>query len=217
LHVIACPECDLLQEQPALPPGRRLRCHRCRCFLASRPSGPADLSLALACTAAVVYVVANLLPLMDLSVVGRFASTTIAGGALEMWMEGQMITAVLVAFCAVIAPGTYIALVLLLLLASRRSPVPEWVGEMLRWVHYLQTWSMVEVMLLGILVALVKIAELATVTPGIGMYAIGALVLLLPAIQRSLDVDALWRRVQWASGANASSAASTSSGPEHAR
>jgi paraquat-inducible protein A len=154
---------------------------------------------------------------MDLSVVGRFASTTIAGGALEMWMEGQMITAVLVAFCAVIAPGTYIALVLLLLLASRRSPVPEWVGEMLRWVHYLQTWSMVEVMLLGILVALVKIAELATVTPGIGMYAIGALVLLLPAIQRSLDVDALWRRVQWASGANASSAASTSSGPEHAR
>jgi len=217
LHVIACPECDLLQELPPLPPGRRLRCSRCRCFLASRPAGPPDLSLALACTAAVAYVVANLLPLMDLSVVGRFASTTIAGGAYEMWLEGQMITAVLVAFCAVIAPGTYIAFVLALLLASRRSPVPEWVGEAMRWVGHLQTWSMVEVMLLGILVALVKIAELATVTPGIGMYAIGALVLLLPAIQRTLDVDALWQRVPWASAPNASSPARAGSGPEFSR
>jgi paraquat-inducible protein A len=154
---------------------------------------------------------------MDLSVVGRFASTTIPGGAYEMWLQGQMITAVLVAFCAVIAPGTYIAFVLVLLLASRRSPVPEWVGEALRWVGHLQTWSMVEVMLLGILVALVKIAELATVTPGIGMYAIGALVLLLPAIQRTLDVDALWQRVQWASAPNASSPAPASSGPESVR
>jgi paraquat-inducible protein A len=196
----ACPECDLLQKLPPLAPGGRLRCVRCRCELASRPSGHADLSLALTCTAAVAYLLANLIPLMDLSVVGRFASTTIAGGAYEMWLEGQTITAVLVAFCAVIAPGFYILFALVLLLAARRSPVPQWVGEMLRWVHHLQIWSMVEVMLLGILVALVKIAELATVTPGMGLYAMGALVLLIPAIMRTLDVDAVWQRVRWVDG-----------------
>ena len=145
-----------------------------------------------------MYLVANLLPLMSLSVVGRSASTTIIGGAFEMWQQGQMVTAVLVLFCAVIAPGCYIGFVLVLLLGSRRSPVPEWVGEILRWVHHLQIWSMLEVMLLGILVALVKIAELATVTPDFGLYAIGALVVLIPAIQRTLDVDALWERVRWA-------------------
>jgi paraquat-inducible protein A len=197
-ELTACPECDLLQRLPPLALGSRLRCARCRCVLASRPSGHSDLPLALACTAALVYLVANLLPLMGLSVVGRSASTTIIGGAFEMWQQGQMVTAVLVLFCAVIAPGCYIGFVLVLLLGSRRSPVPDWVGEILRWVHHLQIWSMLEVMLLGILVALVKIAELATVTPDFGLYAIGTLVVLIPAIQRTLDADALWERVRWA-------------------
>jgi paraquat-inducible protein A len=168
------------------------------------------VSLALACTAAIAYILANLLPMMDLSVVGRFATTTIAGGALEMWIEGQIIVAVLVLFCAVIAPGCYILFMLTLLLALRRSPVPQWVGEMLRWVRYLQIWSMLEVMLLGVLVALVKIAELATVTPGMGMYAFGSLVLLLPAIMQTFDIDAAWRRITWVDGEMPSRTAHTS-------
>jgi paraquat-inducible protein A len=55
-----------------------------------------------------------------------------------------------------------------------------------------------EVMILGILVALIKIAELATVEAGIGMYAVGALVFLFPAIMVTFDEDEIWRRVQWA-------------------
>ena len=68
---------------------------------------------------------------------------------------------------------------LAVLLAARRPPAPRWVGELLRWAEAMQPWSMIEVMMLGILVALIKIAELATVEPGIGMYAVGALVVLL--------------------------------------
>jgi paraquat-inducible protein A len=138
------------------------------------------------------------MPMMDLSVVGRFASTTIPSGTVAMWMAGQRATAVLVAFCAVIAPGFYIASMLTLLLALRRSPVPVWAGEILRWIGYLRIWSMSEVMMLGVLVALVKIAELATVTPGVGMYALGALVLLIPAVMTTFDSSAAWRRASWA-------------------
>ena len=68
--------------------------------------------------------------------------------------------------------GGYLAVHADLLLAARRTPPPHWVGEMLRWAHHFQMWSMLEVMMLGILVALIKIAELATVEPGIGMYAV---------------------------------------------
>jgi paraquat-inducible protein A len=137
---------------------------------------------------------------MDLSVVGRSASTTIAGGAYEMWMQGEQIVGVLVAFCAVIAPGGYILFMLTLLLAARRSPPPAWIGEMLRWVHHFQMWSMLEVMMLGILVALIKIAQLATVEAGVGMYAIGALMLLFPAIMVTFDDRELWQRVEWVDG-----------------
>jgi paraquat-inducible protein A len=74
------------------------------------------------------------------------------------------------------------------------------VGELLRWASHFQVWSMLEVMMLGILVALVKIAELATVDAGIGMYAVGALMILFPAIAVSFDVDDLWQRIEWADG-----------------
>ena len=116
---------------------------------------------------------------MGLSVVGRHASTTIAGGAYDMWVQGQAMTAMIVAFCAVIAPAGYILFMLTVLLAVRRPPAPQWVGEMLRWADFMRPWSMNEVMMLGILVALIKIAELATVDAGIGMYAVGALVIAL--------------------------------------
>jgi paraquat-inducible protein A len=148
-------------------------------------------------TAAVVFVIANTTRLMDLSVFGRSASTTIIGGAYEMWKEGQQITGILVLFCAVIAPGGYIAFMLTLLLGARRNPVPLWVGAMLRWVHHFETWSMLEVMMLGILVALIKIAQLATVQAGIGMYAVGTLILLFPAIVVTFDIRELWQRLEW--------------------
>jgi paraquat-inducible protein A len=196
-ETVACPDCDLLQRLPPMAPGNRERCARCGRLLAIRPGVPADLPLALAWAAAMAYLVANLLPMMDLSVVGRFASTTIAGGALQMWREGQLLTAVLVLFCAVLAPGVYILFTVTLLLALRRTPPPSWVGEMLRWTSHLQVWSMGEVMMLGVLVALVKIAELATVTPGMGMFAFGAVILLLPAISLTFDVRAAWARVAW--------------------
>jgi paraquat-inducible protein A len=197
---VACPDCDLLQRMPPLPPGEKAHCARCHRLLAKQPSGPRDLPLALTVAAAIVFVVANVMPLMDLSVVGRVASTTIVGGAYVMWLEGQRITGVLVLFCALIAPGSYLLFMLTLQLAARRSPVPRWVSEMLRWVHHFQMWSMLEVMLLGILVALIKIAELATVQAGIGMYAVGALVLLFPAIMVTFDPRELWQKVVWADG-----------------
>ena len=197
---VACPDCDLLQRIPPLPPGGKARCLRCGAQLAKQPAVPSDLPLALTVAAAILFLVANTSPLMNLSVVGRTASTTIAGGAYQMWLQGEEITGVLVAFCAVIAPGGYLLFMLTLLLAARRSPAPYWVGEMLRWVSHFQIWSMLEVMLLGILVALIKIAELATVDAGIGMFAVGALVLLIPAIAVNFNEREVWQRVQWVDG-----------------
>jgi paraquat-inducible protein A len=198
METVACPDCDLLQHVPELPPGGKARCARCGRILASRPSDPIDRPLALSIAALLALIIANTAPLMGLSVVGRHASTTIIGGAYEMWVQGQEVTALVVAFCAVIAPAGYMLFVLTVLLGARRSPAPRWVGEMLRWSDSMRPWSMMEVMLLGILVALIKIAELATVTAGIGMYAVGALVLLFPAIMVSFDPAEIWRRVEWA-------------------
>ena len=215
METIACPDCDLLQRLPELPPGGKARCSRCGYIVATRAADPLDRPLAFTMTALIVLIIANTAPLMRLSAVGRHASTTIIGGAYDMWMQGQEATAVVVAFCAVIAPAGYLFFMLTVLLAARRPPAPQWVGEMLRWANSMRPWSMNEVMLLGILVALVKIAELATVDPGVGMYAVGALVLLFPAIMATFDPSEVWNRVQWAHEETASrvSLAAPTGGP----
>ena len=203
---VACRGCDLLQRIPVLTPGGKARCVRCNQLLATAPTDPLDRPLALALAAAIVLVIANVTPLMSLNAEGREATTTLSGGAIRMWLQGSEITAVIVGFCAVVAPACYIASLLTVLLLVRRPPAPHWVGMLLRWADRLRPWSMNEVLLLGMLVALTKIAQLATVIPGPAMYAIGALVLLLPAIMSSFDARAVWRRIAWAAPAAATGA-----------
>lgn len=205
--LIACQECDLLQRIPPLPVGGKARCARCDFVLAARPTDPLQLPLILTLTALIVFIVANAMPLMDLAAVGRYASTTILGGARQMWLDGERITAVVVVFCAVIAPACHLLLMLVVLLAARRPPLPHWSGELLRWGLHMQPWAMYDVMLLGILVALIKIAELATVNPGVGMYAMGLLAVLLPAIAVTFDAREVWKRVAWKHGDDQAAAA----------
>ena len=129
---------------------------------------------------------------------GRHTSTTILGGAWQMWVQGEGLTALVVAFCAVVAPGSYVLCLLVILIMVRHPPAPRRLGTVLRWADALQPWAMVEVMMLGMLVALVKIADLATVEAGIALYAVGVLLLLFPAIAVSLDLAMIWGRITWA-------------------
>ena len=196
-HLHACHGCDLLQRIPALEPGGKARCARCNELLAVHPKHALDAPLALSAAAAVLLVIANACPLMTLSVAGRTATTTLAGGAYEMWMQGSEITAVVVAFCAVIAPILYVGATLALMVAIQRPPAPAWAGDLMRMADRLRPWSMNEVLLLGILVALTKIAELADVIPGEGLFAVVGLVILLPWIASTFDPGAVWDRIRW--------------------
>jgi paraquat-inducible protein A len=196
--LIGCPDCDLVQQLPMLGPGDSARCCRCgKLLLRSRPDS-IDRTLALALAAAFVFLVANFVPLLGLSAAGREASTTILGGVQVMWKEGRPLVSLAVLFTAVVAPALDILFMLSVLLAAQRSQAPYWAGALLRYAGIFRPWRMVEVMLLGILVALTKIAELARVIPGTALWAVGALMVLLTAMTGSFDPQAVWRRVEWA-------------------
>jgi Uncharacterized paraquat-inducible protein A len=198
--IVACPDCDILQRVPVLPPGGTARCVRCGLTLGSNKPGSIDRTMALAVAALIAFLLANMESLMGVSFAGRASSTTILGGVQAMWLQGEKITAILVALFVVVAPALDIVFMLAVLLASRRPPAPRWVGALLRWMGLSNGWSMVEVMMLGMLVSLVKIASLATVEPGIGIFAVGALVFLLAGMSASFEPREIWSRVRWANG-----------------
>jgi paraquat-inducible protein A len=198
VSLTACPDCDLVQRLPELAPGASARCPRCDRELWRRREDSLNRTQALALAAAVLYAIANSVPMLGLTAVGRQASTTVVGGAEQLWHDGQQIVAGLVLFAAVIAPALQIGFMLAIVLGAQRERAPGWVGTLLRHHPTTRTWSMIEVMMLGVLVALIKIADYATVIPGTALFALGGLVFLLAAMQASFDPREVWDRVQWA-------------------
>jgi paraquat-inducible protein A len=131
--------------------------------------------VALALAAAIAFAVANVEPLLSLSVAGLHAQTTIIGGARELWHEGYRLTAAVVFFCTIGAPAAFV----LFLVSGRAS--------MTRWAERIRHWAMQEVMVLALVVALIKISVLASVNVGIGGYAAGAAVVLFAVVGQMID------------------------------
>ncbi len=202
MEPIACPDCDLLQRLPPLASGGTARCVQCGRALARRHDS-IDRPLALLAAAAIALLVANTTTLMDVSALGQGSSTTLIGGAVAMWRHGSEVTAAVVALCAVAGPAAQVALFLAVLVAARRTRVPRWVGDWLLGANLLGHVSMADLTLLGLLVAVTKIAQVASIVPGVGIYALGAFVALETAALATLDVREIWRRVPWVDGRTA--------------
>jgi paraquat-inducible protein A len=195
--LVACPDCDLLQRLPDLEPGASARCPRCDHELWRRREDSLDRTLALTIAAAILYIVANVVPMLGLRAVGREAATTVFGGAIVLWQDDRQVVAALVCFTVIVAPALQIGLLLIILLAARRERPSTWVGHLLRYHPTAATWSMLEVMMLGVLVALIKIADYAKVIPGLALFVLGALIFVLAAMQASFDPREVWARIEW--------------------
>src|SRR5215831_8394573 len=94
--LIACAHCDLLQRLPDLTSAASARCPRCNHELWRRREDSLNRTTALATAAAILYIIANTVPMLGLTVVGREALTTIFGGAVHLWQNGQVMVALLV-------------------------------------------------------------------------------------------------------------------------
>ena len=195
MDAVACADCDLLHASVTLPARAGARCARCGSPLRLPARDAQQAWLAAALAASIAFAVANAEPLMRMAELGRHASQTLAGSALSMWSLGSETAAIVVLVCSIVAPAGYLAAMLVALLATRRAPVPRWSGTALRYAFAFQRWAMPEVVLLGTLVAYVKIGELAAASPGPGMVAIGALVLLMTWLNVSVDRATLWSRI----------------------
>jgi len=204
--VVACPNCDLVQRLPEIASGQSARCSRCGTELWRRRDDSLNRTLALTVAAVLLYLIINTMPMLGLTAVGRSSFTTVFRGAELLWEHGMHSVSALVFFTVILAPALQIGFQLLLLLGAICERPPAWVGTFLRYLPSTRIWSMLEVILIGVLVALTKIAEYATVIPGHALFALGALVIVLAAMQSSFDPREIWQRVEWAHGRNEAAA-----------
>ena len=185
--LIACPECDALHRRRPLTRGDKARCVRCGAVLYRYPRLRPDQMLPLVVCAMVTFVIANFFPIVDLHVQGLHSSSTLFGGIRALWGEERRMVAALVFATTLLFPLIDLSAMLALLLLSRRGrPAPLW-----RFVQALRPWGMIEVFMLGVLVALVKLSHLAHVLPGVALWAFAALTIQM-AIILSFDPRSLW-------------------------
>lgn len=194
-RLTACPECDLLCREPVHVASGRVRCVRCGAVLYRvRPNG-LDHTLALALAAAVLFVVANLFPLVGLAAEGHESSTTLFGTVRTLHGQDMNSVAGLVFITTIVMPAVQIAALLYMLLPLQLGWVPTGLPMVFRLVHAVRPWGMVEVFMLGTLVALTKLAHLAAVVPGVALWSFAALMLVMVAIAAAFEPHELWARV----------------------
>ena len=196
MAVIACHDCDLLQRAPVLKPGDAARCPRCGATLFRNQ--PAWLDRALACTlgAIVTFIVANSFPIVGLEINGEIIQTTLIGAARRMNSDGMHSIAVLFFFTTFLAPFMEMAAVAWLLVPLRAGRVPRGADAVFRLLRAIQPWGMTEVFLLALLVALVKLAAIASVVPGVALWCFGILMVLLAAAAGALDTREFWAALE---------------------
>jgi paraquat-inducible protein A len=194
-RLTACPECDCLQREVDVPAQGSAECARCGAELWRNKPASLDRTLAFMTGAAILFLVANLFPIMRLDAQGLETSSTIAGTAWALHREGMNSVALLVLVTAVLAPTLEVALMVYLLLPLRLGVVPRGLPLAFRIVSGIEPWGMVEVFMLGTLVALVKLKHIATVHPGPALYAMAGFIMLLSAAAASFEARALWQRV----------------------
>jgi paraquat-inducible protein A len=195
-RLVACHDCDLLQRLRPLAEGETARCVRCGGVLRRRRRNGVERTLALALAAAVLFAVANAFPFLSFDMKGQVTQTTLLTGVVDLYRQGLPEVAGLVLVTSVLAPAIQISLLLGVLLPVSLDRAPRSVVPAFRLLRRVQPWSMMEVFLVGIAVAVTKLAGMAAVVPGLSLFAFALLIVVLAGAMSSLDPQEVWERLE---------------------
>jgi paraquat-inducible protein A len=196
IRLVACHDCDLISRLGRVPEGGSASCRRCGALLRKHPRNGLERTLALAFAAAVLFAVANSFPFLSFDMKGRVTQTNVVAGIIDLYNGGKAEIAALVALTIEIAPAAQLALLLYVLLPLRIGRVPWRLPHAFRLLRHAQSWSMIEVFLIGIVVAITKLMGMATIVPGLALWSFACLMIVLSAAVAAFDPEGVWERAE---------------------
>jgi len=192
-ELIACHECDGLHWHTRVPAGGRADCRNCGATLYRAIPDSLDRSLALFASAFVLLLIANSFPFLTLEFGGRVESSRLISGSWALYQMGMGELGLLVFATSILFPLLTIGGMLYLLLTARFGQLPPGMGWVWRMVNGLMPWSLLGVFLLGTLVAVVKLQDMADVIPGIALFAFIGAMLAYAGGRANFEPRELWK------------------------
>jgi len=195
--IVQCPDCGQNQFLPDLPLGASALCCRCenRLFRNSRDTIQKTLALALA--GLVFFVIANVCPFLSLKLEGQIRETTLITGIMGFYGQGMYALSFLVLLTSIVFPLVQLLGLVYLLGPIMAGGAPPHAARLFRLLGHLRPWSMTDVFMLAILVAMIKLAKMADIVPGPALWAFMALIFILVAAFFWLNPEDVWKRIPW--------------------
>jgi paraquat-inducible protein A len=193
--VVACTSCGLVQRLPAAAAGQVYACGRCGAFLtAHKTAAGLHVTAALSLAALILYVPANIFPILNMSMYGTYTESTVWDGVLKLAQNEQWFVAVIVFLASIVIPlFKLVALFFLVITVKLRSHRRQRLrAQIYSFIDVVGPWAMLDVFLLAILVALVQLGHLATIWPGPGLLAFTCVVVLTILASQTFDPHLIW-------------------------
>ena len=190
--ILTCTECHELNRQEA--DNDEQTCTRCGALVHARRPNSLNRTWALLITAAIIYIPANVLPIMTVSSLGQGDPSTIMSGVIQLVQHGMIPIAAVVFIASILVPTfKLVGIALLLFSVQRKQPLSArqriW---MYRFIEFIGRWSMLDIFVIAILVAVVNFGRLASVEANLGAIAFATVVILTMLAAVTFDPRLIW-------------------------
>lgn len=192
-RIVNCLECAQPHQLIEIKDNQWAECTRCGNELYRQMPKAIDQAIALYITALLLFIVANIFPLLNLSLSGRLEQSLVVSSSLVFFNDNMALLGILVLLTSMIFPLLVILGNLYLLIPIRVGTEPPYIGQIFRMIQALSPWSLGGVYMLGLLISIVKLQDLATVLPGYALIAFTLFVIVYTAARTSYHLHDIWQ------------------------
>lgn len=194
--LIACHDCDTLHEIKEISHGQNAICNNCEKVIYQEKRNTIEETLALVIAGLIFFIPANLYPILSFEILGRIQTSTLFSAVVKLYEEGSIFVAIIVFATSILIPLIKLLGMLFVLLPLHFNKAPYYLPLLFRSIKFLNTWGMIEVYMLGILISMVKLADIAIIVAGIGLWTFAALLLVVVLVSLSTNESEIWQKME---------------------
>jgi paraquat-inducible protein A len=191
-----CRDCGLMQQLPEVRDGEAVICVRCDATLRRVSTHGLLFSRLNAVAAAFLFLLTLALPLGNVHILGRTSVASVFSGPEMMHHYGLLPLAVIVVLTLVVMPAMKLVVELTVLIGLFAVRPPRWLAWLFGWLEHISPWAMVEVFVLGSIVAYSRLSAMAVVNVGLAAFALGGTMVAMLTTDATLDYEAIWQRLE---------------------
>jgi len=195
MHQIACHECDLIHNVPPMPARAAAVCVRCGAVLFRVKVDSVNRTIAWTISGLILYVVAITFPFLAMKSGSIVQETGLLSGIRQLFEQGIIPLAILVLLTCVVIPLIQMLGLLYIFIPLKLNLRVKLAIPVFRMFQHVKPWSMMEIYMLGILIAMVKLGKMATIVPGLAVVAFGLLIFVLNFAITAVDSHMVWERL----------------------